>query len=72
MEQEKDLRDITVQEFAELGAPEVVYIRPVIDDEGNKTFFVHAANGQPLGGLSTYEEALAAAQDRDLLPVSVH
>ncbi|GEQ97620.1 hypothetical protein JCM17844_12570 [Iodidimonas gelatinilytica] len=60
------------EEFAELGAPDLVYIRPVIDKNGQKTFSVHAADGTKLANLPSFSEAVLAARSNELSPVSVH
>lgn len=60
------------RDFAELGAPQLVYIREVIGDDGQKTFNVHAANGDPLASLPSFPEAVMVARTNELHPVSVH
>lgn len=60
-------------EFANLGAPEVVYVRPVKRADGRVTFNVHAANGAELAhDLPSFAEAVVAARQNELRPVSLH
>ena len=70
----KDIRNITftADEFANLGAPEIVYIRPVRGPDGSTTFAIHAANGAKLADLPSLETALLTARTNELHPVSVH
>lgn len=68
----QDPNGISQQDFRALGTPTVVYIRPVVDDQGNQQFFVHAADGQALGAAASYDEALAQAKYHELEPVSLH
>jgi len=60
-------------DFANLGAPRVVYIRPVTLEDGSTSFSIHAANGLILAeDLSSFDEAVAAARENEFQPVSVH
>ncbi len=73
----KDSKDsngisFTADEFANLGAPEIVYIRPVKGPDGRTTFAIHAANGTKLADLPSLETALVTARTNELHPVSVH
>jgi len=66
-------RQLSRDEFVNLGAPRVVYIRPVKLDDGQTTFSIHAANGITLAeDLSSFEEAVVAARDNSFQPVSLH
>jgi len=66
-------RSYSEDDFANLGAPQVVYIRPVKLSDGSKTFSIYAANGLTLAeDLPSFEEAVAAARDNEYQPVSVH
>lgn len=62
----------TAQAFRALGTPTLVYIRPVKDEAGDQTFYVHAADGSALGAASSYEQAVAEARYNELEPVSLH
>ncbi len=73
----KNIRNIdstafTAAEFANLGAPEIVYIRPVKGPDGSTTFAIHAANGTKLADLPSLETALLTARTNEFHPVSVH
>ncbi len=63
---------LTADEFANLGAPEIVYIRPVRGPDGRTAFAIHAANGTKLADLPSRETALLAARTNEFHPVSVH
>ena len=66
-------RQFSRDEFANLGAPRVVYIRPVELEGGQTSFSIHAANGIPLAeDLASFEEAVFAARDNEFQPVSLH
>ncbi len=60
------------RDFAELGAPALVYIREVVNSDGRKAFNLHAANGDPLASLPSFPEAVMVARTNELYPVSVH
>ncbi|MBK5912235.1 hypothetical protein CCR85_12120 [Rhodothalassium salexigens] len=63
---------LSQQDFRALGTPNLVYIRPVIDEDGNRQFYVHAADGEALGAAASYEQAVAEARVHELEPVSLH
>ncbi len=63
---------LSVREFAELGTPRLVYIRPIVLPDGSRNFSIHAANGMPLGLAPDYVRALAQARSHELEPVSLH
>jgi len=68
-----DSHNYSQDDFANLGAPQVVYIRPVKLPDGSESFSIHAANGLTLAeDLRSFEEAVAAARDNEYQPVSVH
>ncbi|MEE8371594.1 MAG: DUF1150 family protein [Sphingomonadales bacterium] len=67
-----DLKNMSQSELAQLGAPFLVYIRPVEDQLGRRQFAIHAADGQPLGLIDSYQEALEAAASNHLQPVTLH
>ncbi|GAK34924.1 hypothetical protein JCM17846_00060 [Iodidimonas nitroreducens] len=60
------------RDFAELGAPHLVYIRSVKSQNGDKSFCLHAANGIKLADAPSFPEALMVARSHELMPVSVH
>ncbi len=79
---------ITQDDFAEYGAPSLVYIREVfayeIEDDARAAgvefssppdailYAVHAADGERLAVLDDRDAAYMAAREHDLTPVSVH
>jgi len=67
----QDLRQITPEAFAALGAPELAYIRPVASLEG-PVFGIFSADGNQVGLAESAAVALAAAREHGLEPVSVH
>jgi hypothetical protein len=76
------------EDFAALGGPDLVYVRPIlgaevlasvpsIKIEGNLApdqilYAVHRANGERLAILTDRNAAMAAALAHELAPVSVH
>jgi hypothetical protein len=61
---------MTEETFANLGAPDLAYIRPVQLPEG-LAWGIYAANGTQLGFAPERDLAFAAAVQNELLPVSV-
>lgn len=68
----EELRNISREDLARLGAPFEVYIRPLADETGAVQYVIHAANGAPLGAISSHAGAVEAAQENNLRPVTVH
>jgi hypothetical protein len=62
---------MSAQDFAQWGAGQIAYIKPV-ETEGATLFAVFAANGQQLGLMETPDMARAAVIQNDLEPLSVH
>ena len=65
------LRHLTPEALANLGAPDLAYVRQIETPEG-AAFGIFAANGQQVGALPDREIAFAAARQHDLSPVSVN
>lgn len=61
---------MTEETFANLGAPDLAYIRPVQMADG-PVWGIYAANGTQLGFAPERDLAFAAAVQNDLMPVSV-
>ena len=59
------------EHFANLGAPDLAYIRPIETPQGTG-WAIFAANGTPLGSAPVRDLAFAAAIQNDLIPVDVH
>jgi hypothetical protein len=81
----EDFRGLTPEMFANVGVPNIVYVREVlagdieseIGEEMNlpadmRLFAVHAANGVRMAVLDNRDAAFAGARQYDLEPVSVH
>ena len=67
--------------FARLGAPTVVYVRELPENElamiagaetGTKLFAIHSADGTRVGIMNDRAAAFATARQNDMEPVSVH
>lgn len=63
--------DISAREFAELGANNIAYVKPVRIDNGIQ-FMLLAGDGRELGVAPNYQTAIVAALENDFEPVSVH
>jgi len=81
----QDLRHLSPETFAEIGMPNIVYVREVLAGDleselgsevnvpaDTKLFAVHAANGQRMAVLDDRNAAFAGARQYELEPVSVH
>lgn len=82
----QNLRHLSPETFAEIGVPNIVYVREVLAGElegefgsdvddipaDTKFFAVHAANGQRMAILDDRNAAFAGARQYELEPVSVH
>lgn len=66
-----NLRHISPEAFAMLGAPSLAYIRPIAV-QGGTGWGIYAANGQQMGVVDDRDTAFAAARQHDLSPVDVH
>jgi hypothetical protein len=67
----EQMKKMTPEMFAHLGQNDMVYIKPV-RHEGTDAFAVHAANGQELAILESWEAALTAALQNDMKPARLH
>jgi hypothetical protein len=81
----QDLRHLTPETFANIGVPNIVYVREVLAGDleselgseidvpaDTKLYAVHAANGQRMAVLDDRDTAFAGARQYDLEPLSVH
>ena len=71
MRTQTEAKSITVEALAALGAEQLAYVKSDQVD-GQTVYFVHAADGQRLGGFAARDVAFAACRQHDLEPVSVH
>jgi len=66
-----DLRNLSAQDFAELGADEVAYIKLISDAEGEQ-YLICAGDGREIAVAEDYETATLAAHHYDYMPVWLH
>jgi len=71
MKPETDIRRLTPEALAMLGAPNLAYVRPVTVD-GQALFGIFAANGQQIGLSPNREGAFVVIRQNDMEPLSVH
>ncbi len=67
-----DVRELTPEMLAEVGAPALAYVRPVEIDGGQKAFGIFSAKGQQMGVAPSRELAFIAVRQHEMFPVSVH
>ncbi len=66
-----DLRRMTQDQLAQLGVPNLAYIKPVIMN-GTAVFAIHAADGSPMAVATERDMAIAAVVQHEMLPALVH
>lgn len=66
-----DLRTMTQDQLAQLGVPNLAYIKPVIMN-GTAAFAIHAADGSPMAVATERDMAIAAVVQHEMLPALVH
>lgn len=66
-----ELKSMSPEAFAYLGAPALAYVKEV-KVEGEPAFAVHAADGTAIAIFDNRDYAFAAAKQNDLDAVSVH
>ena len=62
---------LTEAQFVALGLPHLAYVKPILV-EGTDRFAIHRADGVMLAILEDRAQAIAAALENHLVPVSVH
>lgn len=62
------LKQLTIQDFLDIGLDQVAYVR----QEDDKNFSIHAADGSQISVLDSYDTAIATIRVNDLHPVTVH
>jgi len=62
---------LSEDDFARLGADDIAYVRPFVQEE-KVHFMLVAGDGRQLGVAPNYRTAIAAALENDFEPVSVH
>jgi len=65
------LKDLSPNDLLVLGLNDIAYLKPAVVD-GKKVFAIHAADGSQLAFVESKEVGLAAMQQHDLEPVSLH
>ena len=68
--QRNDLRSMSTEGLAMLGADQLAYIRSH-QVKGQTIYVLHGANGQELAGFDNYSAAMAACYGRDLEAVAL-
>lgn len=66
-----DFRKMTPEQLAQLGVPDLAYIKPVIMN-GTAAFAIHAADGSPMAVATERDMAIAAVVQHEMLPALVH
>ena len=66
-----DLRTLSSAAFAQLGVPDLVYVRPVVVN-GETAYAIHAADGTEVAAFASHDLALGMALQNDMEPMSVH
>ncbi|GJL89904.1 MAG: hypothetical protein DHS20C03_36130 [Minwuia thermotolerans] len=65
-------RKITPEALAQLGQPQIAYVKPVENEQGLKGFGIFSASGQQVGVAPTRETAFIAVRQHEMQPVHVH
>ncbi|MCB1592287.1 MAG: DUF1150 family protein [Alphaproteobacteria bacterium] len=65
------LRNMSTEDFMNLGLKQVAYIRPIASESG-PLYAVCAADGSPLSVLDTFEKAVLSTLSIKLEPVTLH
>jgi hypothetical protein len=65
------LRNLSARDFAQLGAEQVAYLKPVVMN-GAHAFAIHAADGTPIGAAPSAQLAAAAIRQHEMEPALVH
>jgi hypothetical protein len=66
-----DVRNMSQEQFAQLGMARVAYVKPVIVN-GTAGFAIHAADGTPMALTEDRDVAIAAIVQHEMLPAMVH
>jgi hypothetical protein len=66
-----DIRNLTEAQFAQLGVPELAYVRPIMVD-GAMAFGIFAADGSAMAMAPEYDLAVAAIVEHEMFPAAVH
>jgi hypothetical protein len=66
-----NFRDLSPEQFQNLGMPSVAYFKP-IEYDGQHVYSIHTADGTPVALAQDREVAIAVALERNLQPIWVH
>lgn len=66
-----DVRKMTPEQLAQLGVPDMAYIKPVFMN-GAAAFAIHAADGSPMAVATERDMAIAAVVQHEMMPALVH
>jgi len=66
-----NVRQLTQEQFAQLGLAKLAYVKPVIID-GTAGFAIHAADGTPMALAPDRDLAMAAIVQHEMVPALVH
>lgn len=66
-----DIRHLTESQLAQLGVSQLAYVKPVVV-EGRAAYAIHAADGTPMAVTEDRDVAVAAIQQHEMVPASVH
>jgi hypothetical protein len=65
------LRQLSDADWANFGAGEIAYLRPVMVN-GVRAIAIHGADGEPIGAAPNAELAVAAILEHEMAPVLLH
>ena len=65
------LKELSIQDFLDIGLNQVAYIR-CLDDDVQDSYVVYAADGSQISVMDSYDTAVAAIRINDLFPVTLH
>ena len=68
------LKELTIQDFLDVGLDQVAYIKRIDNsgDDAQGIYAVHAADGSQISVMDSYDMALSTIRGHDLFPVPVH
>ncbi|MCB1841017.1 MAG: DUF1150 family protein [Rhodospirillales bacterium] len=66
------LKNMSTQDFRNLGLEHVAYIRPIEQEGENKSYALCTADGRQLSIMNSFEEAVLVSLSNKLEPVTVH
>ena len=66
-----DIRKLTPEQLAQLGMPDLAYIKKV-PMNGTIAFAIHAADGSPMAVAADCDLAIAAIVQHEMCPALVH